>query len=176
MRDMTRCIRPERLPPQPQGRRRAKVSANSVGGAAMALSLLALALSACTPATHDMHDGGMADAGAQATEALSASGAWRVGYTSTPAPVPLNEPFDLRVTLARTDGQPMPEGTVIEVDAAMPAHNHGMTTQPVATREADGTYSVDGMLFHMAGAWELYVDVREGDAIDRATFDIVLAE
>lgn len=59
----------------------------------------------------------------------------------------------------------------VAVDAAMPAHYHGMST----TAKVRGTackYAVSGIYFQMNGAWELYVDVVFGRVVSRATFPI----
>ncbi len=46
-------------------------------------------------------------------------------------------------------------------DARMPEHNHGMIVKPVPTQlspaatPGPGSYRIDGVKLHMAGAWEL---------------------
>ena len=38
----------------------------------------------------------------------------------------------------------------------------------------DGHFTVEGMLFHMVGRWELYLDVTRGPLTERAQFEVVL--
>lgn len=74
---------------------------------------------------------------------------------------PLNEHFSFVVDL---QGQ---AGVLVDVDADMPAHGHGINTDPEFEQLEDGRYRVDGMLLHMPGAWELYFDVKDGDSEPR---------
>jgi hypothetical protein len=60
--------------------------------------------------------------------------------------------------------------TSVAVDARMPAHNHGMNLQPRVTAVGDGAFRAEGLLFHMPGTWELYVDVTRAAEMERATF------
>ncbi len=62
----------------------------------------------------------------------------------------------------------------IHADAAMPEHDHGMNTKPKVRANSDGSFAVSGMLFHMPGHWELYVDVTSAGVTERAQFDIQL--
>lgn len=70
----------------------------------------------------------------------------------------LSQPFSLRVTVC---GPRMPSD--LQVDAVMPAHQHGMNYTPVVTKLGDGTFDVQGMLFHMPGHWEVRFDIKFGD-------------
>lgn len=68
---------------------------------------------------------------------------------------PLNEHFSFFIDL---------QGAVlVDVDADMPAHKHGILTDPTFELQDDGRYRVDGMLLHMPGAWELYFDLKAGE-------------
>ena len=42
------------------------------------------------------------------------------------------------------------------------------------TRQADGSFQADGMLFHMPGHWELYFDIWEDVGTERAQCSIDL--
>ena len=84
-------------------------------------------------------------------------GTFRVELETVPNPAPLNEHFRLRLRVYRGD-QPATDVAVI-ADADMPAHKHGMNTKPVTHDRGDGVFETEGMLFHMSGAWELYVNV-----------------
>jgi hypothetical protein len=54
----------------------------------------------------------------------------------------------------------------------MPAHDHGLPTYPRVTEElGEGKYRLDGMRFHMAGAWEITMTI----AADGKTDTVVVA-
>lgn len=139
------------------------------------VACLAAALGACAPGHdgHGSHDAGSMDL---LREKETAGGTFVVRYTPSPDPIPLNEPFDLTLEVERKADGAAAEGVTVSVDARMPAHNHGMNTTPQVTEQGGGTYLVDGMLFHMPGHWELYVEVEEGGSTERATFDVMLEE
>ena len=88
---------------------------------------------------------------------------------------PQNEEFDLVVRVL--DGptrRAVVRDAEIRVDARMPAHGHGMTRDATLEIQPDGSWLVRGMLFHMVGHWELYVDLRRGAITERAQIDIDL--
>ena len=60
----------------------------------------------------------------------------------------------------------------VKVDADMPAHGHGMNTQPEVVAGKEGAYRVDGMLFHMAGEWVITVEVGSQGKMERASFPV----
>ena len=62
----------------------------------------------------------------------------------------------------------------VQVDARMPAHFHGMNRTPKLTRQADGSFTAEGLLFHMPGHWELTFDISRGGKTERAQVDIEL--
>lgn len=68
--------------------------------------------------------------------------------------VQLAQPFSVQLHVC-------PPQTIagINVDAVMPAHQHGMNYVPVLTDAGGGAYEVDGLVFHMSGTWELRVDI-----------------
>ena len=143
-----------------------------IGATRLLLSLiLVVSGAACRPSSQEPVN----DEPEQATmprDAITASGAYRVSYHPTPDPLPLNEHFRLDLTI-----KPVAEATPdfeIEVGADMPAHGHGINTAPNITTTDRGSYQVEGMLFHMKGDWEIYVDVITGPVRDRATFPITL--
>src|SRR5688572_17180315 len=49
-------------------------------------------------------------------------------------PIPVNQIHAWQLRLATPDGKPL-EDAGIEVDGRMPAHSHGMATQPAVTRQ-----------------------------------------
>ena len=89
---------------------------------------------------------------------------WTVEFSPAPGKMPLNEVFEITSWVRGTS-----EVDSLRVDAAMPAHGHGMMTDPNTTKQSDGSFLTTGMLLHMPGAWEIYFDIRyEGDIVERA--------
>jgi len=97
---------------------------------------------------------------------LSASGTYGVVYSSQPGEIPLNQPFTLEVLVVK-DKNPLPEEAVLTVDARMPQHRHGMNRQPLVTARGDGSFLVEGLLFHMPGKWEIYFDISFNGVTER---------
>ncbi len=85
--------------------------------------------------------------------------------------LPASEPFDMVVRVV--DGPPMAE-IRLSFDAAMPHHGHGMNVVPVTTKQADGSFLVEGILLHMGGRWELYFDVDEGGITERVQHVVMI--
>ena len=117
------------------------------------------------------HGGGTAN-GSTERAAVSSNGAFRVTYAPTPDPIPFNEIFSLQLTAQDAASSTALSGATLAVDAWMPAHNHGMTTQPSTVAGANGAFTTTGMQFHMSGAWEIRVDVTHNGTTDRALFAV----
>jgi len=80
---------------------------------------------------------------------------------------PLNEVFSFTVHVG--------DRKLVSVNADMPSHGHGINTEPEWSKLEDGSWQVDGMLFHMPGAWELYFDVIGSDgAEERIVYPVEL--
>jgi hypothetical protein len=80
-------------------------------------------------------------------------------YRASPEPR-VGEHFALEFAVC-----PAPEG--VRVDATMPEHRHGMNYRPTVTAQGGGRYRAQGLMFHMAGRWELVFEVRTGGATER---------
>jgi hypothetical protein len=91
----------------------------------------------------------------------------RLVYRTEPAAITLGQPFRLLARLCPGSG------AHLSVDATMPEHRHGMNYAPKLAQHGDGLVA-DGMLFHMAGRWQLVVQARQGDTVERFTDDIVI--
>ena len=63
-------------------------------------------------------------------------------------------PFALIVTLCPA------EARLLRIDATMPEHRHGMNYRPSLQPLGSGLWRVEGLLWHMAGRWELRLDVE----------------
>ncbi len=107
------------------------------------------------------------------TSATSAAEGWRVRWRSEPSPIPVNQEFRLVVEVedALDPGSSL-SGVSLSVDAGMPAHGHGMNRVASVRRESDGRFVAEGLLFHMPGSWELYLDVARQGIAERAQFTI----
>ncbi len=115
---------------------------------------------------------GCGDSKRNPREVRSNGGNYTVVFTPSPDPIPMNQLFDLMITIVSKSGA-VPTAKV-DVDARMPAHGHGMNRVPKVTRLTEGTVKAEGMLFHMPGHWELYVDISHGGVTERAQFDVHL--
>lgn len=84
--------------------------------------------------------------------------AWRVD--GVPAPIALGRHFALQLQVCPADAR------LLRVDASMPEHRHGMNYRPSLKALGDGRWQAEGLLFHMAGRWELAFDVEvDGRAV-----------
>jgi hypothetical protein len=92
----------------------------------------------------------------------------QMSWATRPSPIRVGEPFVMRLTLCPAAAQ------LVRVDATMPEHRHGMNYQPTFTALGDGVWEVKGMVWHMAGRWELRVDARLGNTPQRFTPSITL--
>ena len=143
---------------------------------AAACVLLAIALGACQSAAESPRAEQRPPVPAQARRVPSNGGRYVVAFVPDPDPWPVNQPVTLTVWVLDHDGKgaPIPPGKVtLAVDAAMPEHQHGMTTEPVVHANA-GCFSVSGMLLHMPGHWQLYFDVTRDGITERAQCDVTL--
>ncbi len=85
---------------------------------------------------------------------LVQQGQVQLAWRSTPAPMLNGQPFVLQVQVCPKDA------VLRRVDATMPDHRHGMNYRPTLKALEPGAWQVDGMLWHMAGRWELRWDVQ----------------
>lgn len=96
----------------------------------------------------------------------SESGAFLLRYNSRLEPITINRIHQWELYLADADGNPL-TGAEIRATGGMPAHDHGLPTEPRVTRElGDGRYLLGGMRFHMHGYWEVVFDIRTAGHTD----------
>jgi hypothetical protein len=93
-----------------------------------------------------------------AMQPLAANG-WQLAWRAAPAPVPVGRHFVLDIVLCAPAGQPPPQS--LRVDATMPEHRHGMNYRPGVSARGDGRFRAEGLMFHMAGRWELVFEWRD---------------
>lgn len=105
----------------------------------------------------------------------SRGGKYLVHWRPVQGELPLNESFELELELL-TGAEPHQPitGAQIFVDAAMPEHNHGMLREPIAREVSPGVYRVEGMLLHMTGYWQVFVNVIESGVAETADFELTL--
>lgn len=126
-------------------------------------------------------DGGMTETKAAPDWVRVASvetepGGVRVVVDSDSWPIPINVMHRWRVRVLReTAGSTPFTPEALIVNGGMPAHGHGLPTEPSVSRYLDdGSFLVDGMRFHMGGEWEMVVRVLDGNRWHRAAFTIAL--
>jgi hypothetical protein len=107
----------------------------------------------------------------------SNGGTYTVCFVTAPDPIALNVPFDLKFSVVPKSSPALSSPVTsleVDVDARMPAHFHGMNRVPKLARQPDGSFIAEGLLFHMPGHWELYLDITQGGRTERAQFDVDL--
>lgn len=81
----------------------------------------------------------------------------RIAFVSRPSPVPVGQHFDLDFVVCAAT--PVRRDAVIQVDADMPAHRHGMNYRASVSTLSPGVYRAEGLMFHMPGRWRLIFDL-----------------
>ena len=91
---------------------------------------------------------------------------FQVSYTSELEPLVINRIHNWVLHIADANGEPV-SGASISVQGGMPVHDHGLPTAPRVTSEPEpGTYLLEGLRFHMRGAWELEFTIQAGETRD----------
>ncbi|MDO8419899.1 MAG: hypothetical protein Q7S90_07670 [Rubrivivax sp.] len=93
---------------------------------------------------------------AEAGERLD-GGPVQLAWRAESGTIAISRPFALLVTVCPA------EARLLRVDATMPEHRHGMNYRPSVQALGPGSWRVEGLLWHMAGRWELRLDVEAGD-------------
>ncbi len=129
--------------------------------------LIALMLCFCMLQAGENQEGSTQTAGVL----TSSDGAYHLRYQITPIPLKLQQTFAIKVAVftdaAMTQAA---EDITLTVDGRMPQHRHGMNTEPVVRPMTVGVFEVEGMLFHMAGRWQLIFDItRNGETVRAQT-------
>ena len=71
---------------------------------------------------------------------------------------PMGSMFAVETTVVDASGKPLDPET-FSLDAGMPAHRHGMVTQPKHEELEPGKFRSEGMKFHMPGEWMFTVEL-----------------
>jgi YtkA-like len=104
--------------------------------------------------------------GQAGTPYASEHGVYTVSYESLLDPIVINRMHSWILTVKNAAGEPVDDAE-ITVDGGMPAHNHGLPTQPRVTQNlGEGRYMVEGLRFHMQGHWEMKIGIEAGGKAD----------
>ena len=99
---------------------------------------------------------------------------FRASVTSELEPVVINQLHSWTLHLQTADGAPV-EGATITVSGSMPAHSHGMPTNPQVPADlGGGNYRVEGIQFQMGGEWEVIFNITAGAVTDAVVFRFTL--
>jgi hypothetical protein len=93
---------------------------------------------------------------ASAGERQIAQGPLQLAWRAEPEALAVGRPFALVLRLCPQAAR------VLRVDATMPEHRHGMNYRPSVTALGDGRWLAEGLLWHMAGRWELAIEIENG--------------
>jgi len=94
------------------------------------------------------------------------SAAHTILYRAAPA-LRAGEHFALEIAVC-----PTPDG--LRVDAWMPDHRHGMNYRSSLEALGGGRYRAEGLMFHMAGRWEIFFELRTGEKTERLAHSLRL--
>jgi hypothetical protein len=105
---------------------------------------------------------------------MSEDGLFRASWESRPAAPAINELHEWVLHIETVDGEPA-AGAIVSVNGDMPAHGHGMPTEPQVTADlGEGDYLVEGMSFQMGGYWIVDVTVTFEGETDLVRFGLEL--
>ena len=102
---------------------------------------------------------------------ISEGNYFRIRYESRITPLPLNQIHSWILHVETLDGKPV-DNAMIVVSGGMPAHKHGLPTQPAVTGLGGGEYLVEGVKFTMTGLWEMEFLIQAVDASESLKFNI----
>ena len=105
---------------------------------------------------------------------LSQNGKYRITLTPLSSRQTLRKIHQWQVSIETVDGKAVTNAR-FEFDGRMPAHRHGLPTQPAFEgHQGDGHYLVGGVRFSMTGEWEIKIDgTVDGDSL-YALFEFTL--
>lgn len=102
-------------------------------------------------------------------------GSWRIAWRSRGGAIRRGEPFVIDAWVFEPGFPDAAAQSVdLRLDAWMPEHLHGMTRVPRIVRRLDQGFTLEGVLLHMSGFWELDFDVTRGGVTSRASVRIDL--
>ena len=91
---------------------------------------------------------------------------YRISYASALEPIEINRIHAWVAQVMDADGNPV-AGANISISGGMPDHDHGLPTEPRVTAYlGEGRYLIEGIRFHMGGAWEVVLNVESSTGED----------
>ena len=97
-----------------------------------------------------------------------------VEVVSTSIPPAINQMQSWEITIFDQQGQRVTDAE-IAISGGMPLHDHGLPTKPRARALPDpGTYLLEGLKFHMNGAWQLQLQIRASERESNVIIDFNL--
>jgi hypothetical protein len=97
---------------------------------------------------------------------------FELSYRTVPERIGIGRHFVLEVAACPRAGMAAPEA--LRVDASMPEHRHGMNYKASVANLPGGRFRADGLMFHMAGRWELVFELRGAGRTDRLSRSVVV--
>ncbi|MBS0196873.1 MAG: hypothetical protein JSR77_08950 [Planctomycetes bacterium] len=133
---------------------------------------LVAALCGCSGQAHTPPSAAAAPGPFTGTKFAAALGLY-VACSPRPNPIPLNQVYSMDVSVFSDAALTKPASAVrVSVDAGMPSHGHGMNLTPRVARVGEGRFHAEGLLMHMPGPWEVYVDLEEGGRTERVAYKV----
>lgn len=112
-------------------------------------------------------------AASQSLEAKSNNGLYHLAIEPASAPA-INVMEGWTLTLHDSAGAAV-EGAAITITGGMPAHGHGLPTEPAVTADlGEGRYLVEGMKFNMMGHWVIDFQIEAEPGSDTARLELDL--
>lgn len=106
--------------------------------------------------------------------ASSEQGRYHVVAMPDTQPVPMRTLHSWTLEVRNSRNEPV-NGVSFAIDGGMPAHGHGLPSQPAVTDSlGEGKYRLDGVLFNMRGDWVLRVGIAGEAGRDIANIEIDL--
>ena len=97
----------------------------------------------------------------------------RVEIYSDLNPLVINRIHTWHIRILDAQGAYLP--AQLNLSGGMPEHDHGMPTAPQITGQLEnGDYLLEGMRFHMPGAWQLLIELIIDDTAQTAVIDFNL--
>ncbi len=108
---------------------------------------------------------------------LSSGENFQITYVPTPDPIPLEEYFDVLVTVSQANSPlQLISPDELSVTAWMPGHGHGMNAEPTIEELSEGRYQATAMHFMMEHHWQIWVDTVQNGEEERTIFQVMCCE
>ncbi len=95
----------------------------------------------------------------QPGRAVIAADGLQLAHAPTRWPLAPDRPFALEIALCEAATGAPADVALLQVDADMPAHRHGLNYRVALQQVGPGRYRAEGLLLHMPGRWRLLFDL-----------------